>query len=66
MEESAHVKEAFQKLEQLTCALEQKSEDFSQNLHKLEKVSENTDKVIMAWTENKLVLVFFLHQADQR
>lgn len=48
MEESAHLKEAFQKLEQLTCALEQKSEDFSQNLHKLEKVSENTDKVIMA------------------
>ena len=42
------MKEAFQKLEQLTCALEQKSEDFSRNLHKLEKISENTDKVIMA------------------
>lgn len=42
------MKEAFQKLEQLTCALEQKSEDFSHNLHKLEEVSENTDKVIMA------------------
>lgn len=42
------MKEAFQKLEQLTCVLEQKSKDFSQKIHKLENVSENTDKVIMA------------------
>ena len=51
------MKEAFQKLEELTSALEQKSKDFSQDRHRQDNSSDSTDEVIVA-LKNKLVGLF--------